>query len=360
MAFCYLSCPSVQQLVRTIQKDYNLVDDLIGRYLGVPVQSLGVEGSPAILAVVPVTPLVPLVPKKTKVAINPCCGKTAKGDPCRFKVKSDDLCGIHLRQRDSPGVKKAPKVPVDGAVPKVPKVPKKVRKEVPKHTHAPGTIAVECGLCETQGNVVVPLLTEAEFEVVSEEGLSIQDRLRAILAGADEDEEDEEEAPKAPEPVSKPVKIQKIKKDPVSKPVEVQEIKKEPVSKPAEIQEIKKEPELVSEEEEKSPLDSLVALMAALPVSEEEEEEEESPLDSMAALMATLPVSEEEEEEEEEDDEEEEEEEEEEVSMTVKLARLIAEEDSDSEIEEDDLIEQMSESPTSQAKLMALITELED
>jgi hypothetical protein len=73
------------------------------------------------------------------------------------------------------------------------------------------------------------------------------------------------------------------------------------------------------------------------PVSEEEKE---SPLGS----MATLPVSEK-------DDQ---------FSMTVKLATLIEEEDSDSEIEEDDLIEEMSETPTSKAKLMALISELED
>ena len=190
MAYQMLNCPAVQGLLQAIENDFNL-PNLSAKYLGTQSLSIGSETpTPAIVATL--TP----PPKKRKVVVDPCCGKTAKGDPCRFKVKSDGLCGIHLRQRDSPVVKKA--VKADG-VSTVPKVPKKVKKVVPTHTHVAEETGVECGLCETQGNVVVPELTEAEFEVVEEEGLSIQERLKAILAGAVDDEADQEEVPVEPE-----------------------------------------------------------------------------------------------------------------------------------------------------------------
>jgi uncharacterized Zn finger protein (UPF0148 family) len=47
-------------------------------------------------------------------------------------------------------------------------------------------------VCETQGNVVNPTLSKAEFEAVAAEGKSLQERLAAILANANNDEEDEE------------------------------------------------------------------------------------------------------------------------------------------------------------------------
>jgi len=187
-------------------------------------------------------------------------------------VKSDGLCGIHLRQRDQPSVKKTSTVA---------KVSKKVRKEAPQHSHPVEESDPTCGLCEDQGNVVVPELTQAEFEAVEEEGQSIQDRLRAILAGADEDPEDDEE--------------------------------------------------------KEAPLDTMGDLMGALPTVEEAEVPEvpEDPEDP------------------------------EDVSMKVKLARLLAEEDDDDVEDEDDaedLIQQMSETPPSKAKVAAfeeLLAEME-
>lgn len=186
MAYRAIACPLVEQLVRTIQSDYHIVDDLMAKYLG----TSSTDSETPTPAIVQVTPVVPVIPKKStkssKAVVEPCTGRTAKGDPCRFKVKCDGLCGIHLRQRDQPLTEKKTK---DGST--VPKVPKKVPKVVPTHTHPPMETDPLCGLCDNQGDVVVPELTTAEFEAVEEEGSSIQERLRAILACADEDEEDE-------------------------------------------------------------------------------------------------------------------------------------------------------------------------
>ena len=277
MAYRALACPLVQQLVQTIQSDYHIVDDLAAKYLGT--QSLAIEtpvpvlstdsDTPAIVATIPATPVVPK--KSKKAAVDPCSGRTAKGDPCRFKVKCDGLCGIHLRQRDQPVTEKKTK---DGST--VPKVPKKAKKaEAPKHTHTPLETDPECGLCEDQGNVVVPELTKAEFEAVEEEGSSIQERLRAILAGAEDDEEDA--TPEVPVSTSESVGT------------------------------------VAEQLEPEKPLDTMSDLMAALPTVDEPEEAGD-------------------------------------VDLRVKLAKLIAEEDSDSDME-DDVIEQMSETPPSQAKL---------
>lgn len=184
MAFRMLACPAVQQLLHAVEKDFNL-PNLTEKYLGVPVCIADDQAR---------VPSVPSVPKKKKKGVpkESCGGKTAKGEPCKFAVKCDGLCGIHLRQSqkgntsvESPEVKKSPGV-------------KKVRKEAPKHTHTPVESDPQCVLCEDQGNVVVPELTKAEFEAVEEEGQSIQDRLRAILEGAGEDPEDDEI------PISKP------------------------------------------------------------------------------------------------------------------------------------------------------------
>lgn len=259
MAYRALNCPLVQELVQAIQKDYNLVDDLTVKYLGVPVRSTDDQS--------PVVPPPPKKsPKKRVVPKESCGGKTAKGEACKFAVKCDGLCGIHLRQ--------AQKVVTPEGSTEVKKstVSKKKKADAPKHSHPAEEVDPTCGLCEDQGNVVEPELTKAEFEAVEEEGQSIQDRLRAILENADEDPEDQEEAEEPEEP-------------------------EEPVK--------------------------------------------ESPLESMGDLMAAL------------------EPEAESISTRAKLAQLIAEEDSDSEVDED-TIEQMSETPPSQARLKAFEDLLEE
>ena len=264
MAYRAISCPLVQQLVRTIQDDYGLVDDLVAKYLGTPSTDT-VSETPSVVQVVQAAPV---FKKKSKAVVEPCTGRTAKGDPCRFKVKCDGLCGIHLRQRDQPVSEKKSGGVSTGST--VSKVPKKVKKVVPTHTHPPTEADPQCGLCENQGDVVVPELTAAEFEAVEEEGSSIQDRLRAILACADDDEDDE-----VP----------------------------------------------VGTTEPETPLDTMDDLLAALPTTTEPMEDD--------------------------------------VALRVRLAKLIAEEDSDSDLE-DDAIEQMSETPPSQAKLAVFQELLEE
>ena len=274
MAYSALACPAVRELLQAVEKDFNL-SNLADKYLGTPVPVLSTDSETPAPAV-PVQShgtVTPPPPKKKKgVPKEACGGKTAKGDPCKFAVKCDGLCGIHLRQRDQPSVKKTSTVA---------KVAKKVRKEAPQHSHPAEESDPTCGLCEDQGNVVVPELTKAEFEAVEEEGQSIQDRLRAILSAADEDPEDPEEVAEADE----------------------------------------------------APLDSFDQMKAALERCEAEDPEdpEEDPED---------------------------------VSMKVKLARLLAEEDDDVEDEDDaeDLIQQMSETPPSKAKVAAfeeLLAEME-
>lgn len=174
MSYGYLNCPAVQQLLEAIRVEHGFPEDFASKYLG------GTGG-------VPPPPSGP-APEKKKREVKPkegsarCTGKTAKGEPCKFAVKEGGLCGIHLRQQNKPV----------GAAPK-PKVVRKV-PDVPKHTHTLTEESEECGLCATQGNVMAPELTKADFEAVSENNQTLQERLAAILASSDEDTESETEA----------------------------------------------------------------------------------------------------------------------------------------------------------------------
>jgi hypothetical protein len=175
MSHSYLNCYAVQQLLEAIRVDHGLPVGFASKYLG------GTSG-------VPPPPPSGHAPGKKKREVKPkegsvrCTGKTAKGEPCKFAVREGGLCGIHLRQQNKPEGSSAPK----------PKVVRKV-PEVPKHTHALTEESEECGLCSTQGNVMVPALTKADFEAVSENNQTLQERLAAILANSDEDTEDEGE-----------------------------------------------------------------------------------------------------------------------------------------------------------------------
>jgi hypothetical protein len=129
---------------------------------------------------------------KDKAEGEQCTAVTAKGQ-CKFAVKCDGLCGIHLRKRD----KESGAGPSEPKVAKEPKAPKAKKAEAPKHSHPLTEEAETCVVCETQGNVMKPEMTATEFEAVAEDGKSIQERLKAILAGSDEDEEDEDETAEA-------------------------------------------------------------------------------------------------------------------------------------------------------------------
>ena len=190
MAFNALNCPAVTALLQQVQTDYSLQDNLVVKYLGSPApQSLPMPSfisQPA--------PAAPTEKKKRVIKEKPqeqmCTGTTAKGGPCKFVAKCDGLCGIHLRKQNAPVTEGAP---APAPKPKKVKEPKKA-PEAPKHNH-PLTEEPEetCMVCETQGNIMKPELTKAEFEAVADEGKSIQDRLKAILANADQDEEEPEE-----------------------------------------------------------------------------------------------------------------------------------------------------------------------
>jgi hypothetical protein len=179
-------------LLTRVAQDYNLNHgELISKYLTV---------SPSALPPAAPVQVADGTKKKRQIKEKPganmCEGKTAKGDPCKFVAKPGEcLCGIHLRKLAQGGGEEAPKVP------KVTKVKAK-KPEAPKHTHALNEEPEEpCVVCETQGDVLKPEMTSTQFEV---EGESIQDRLKAILADADDDTEEPVAEPVV-EPVAEPV-----------------------------------------------------------------------------------------------------------------------------------------------------------
>ena len=198
MAFNALNCPAVSQLLTQVQMDFGIQESLVVRYLGSPQPSaLPMPSFVAPSAPVAATP----APEKKKRQVKEkaegeqCTAVTAKGQ-CKFAVKCDGLCGIHLRKKE----KESGAGPSEPKAPKVPKTPKAKKAEAPKHSHPLTEEAETCVVCETQGNVMKPEMTKADFEAVAEDGKSIQERLAAILAGSDEDEEDPEEAEAEVEP----------------------------------------------------------------------------------------------------------------------------------------------------------------
>ena len=162
----------------------------MAKYLGSPAPSM----LPIPTFAAPSAPVVASPPPekkkrqvKEKAEGEQCTAVTAKGQ-CKFAVKCDGLCGIHLRKRE----KESGAGPSEPKEPKAPKVPKTKKAEAPKHSHPLTEESETCVVCETQGNVMKPEMTKAEFEAVAVDGQSIQDRLKAILSNSDEDDEDDE------------------------------------------------------------------------------------------------------------------------------------------------------------------------
>ena len=264
MAFSALNCPAVSQLLTQVQSDFGIQESLSAKYFGVLSDSI------------PLALPTPVVEKKKRqIKDKPvdqlCQAVTTKGQ-CKFVSKCDGLCGIHLRKKN----KDADAGP---AVPKVVKKPKAPKKpEAPKHSHPLSEEADNCPVCETQGNVIAPELTKAEFEAVAEDGKSIQARLKAILANSDNDESDDE-----PEEVAKPVEV--------VKPVEVPE--------PVEVAEMEEDEEGDYDEEEEMTI-SLRAKLAKLVAEEDDDDEEDVDIsqmcdtppsrDKLASLMGKLNV----------------------------------------------------------------------
>ena len=233
MAFNALNCPAVSQLLSQVQMDFGIQESLVVKYLGSPPPSA--LPMPSFVTASP-----PQDKKKRQVKEKAegeqCTAVTAKGQ-CKFAVKCDGLCGIHLRKKE----KESGAGPSEPKAPKVPKAPKAKKAEAPKHSHPLTEESETCMVCETQGNVMKPEMTKAEFEAVAEDGKSIQERLAAILANSDEDEEDEE--PTEPE--------------------------------------ILEEPEPAEEEDEEAEVVSLRAKLAKMVAEEDEMEEEEVDVEQM-------------------------------------------------------------------------------
>ena len=147
------------------------------------------------------------VPKEDK---KPCVGQTSKGGPCKFAAMSgSDMCGIHQRKTEGLKPEKKPREA------KEPKQPKK-KSQDSKHNHELTEEAVEdCELCQSHGNVMNTGLTDAKFEASVDGGVSIQDRLNAILSDEDEVPEKTEEVPEKIEEV--PEKIEEAPEKPEEK-----------------------------------------------------------------------------------------------------------------------------------------------
>jgi hypothetical protein len=144
-------------------------------------------------------PREPKPEKKPKEEKRPCAGQTSQG-ACKFAAMAGkDLCGIHQRKADGIKTEKKPREP------KEPKEPKKAKKApAPNHTHTLTEESEDCQLCDTHGNILDAAVTEAKYEAAAG-GVSIHDRLKAILDEADEEEEVEKaEEPEEPEKVAEP------------------------------------------------------------------------------------------------------------------------------------------------------------
>jgi len=117
---------------------------------------------------------------KAKAEKQCCTAQTSKKDPCKFSaLKGEVFCKRHLKQS------------LGEASPSSKPVKKSVKKaEQPMHTHQLGQTDGACELCESHGNPLAGV--DAEFEVAPAAGpvkvVTVEDRLRAMLQDADEDD----------------------------------------------------------------------------------------------------------------------------------------------------------------------------
>jgi len=192
-----LVCERDRQFVLRIATEYNLnVEELQKKYLETAEMAIKVPRKYKKREVTSVTVVTeakaPKAPKepKAKAAKQQCTACTSKKEPCKFSaLKGEVFCKRHLKQ--SVGESEAPKEP------KAPKAPKAAKKaDQPVHTHdLTEGVVKDCDLCQSHGN---PLVEAEGFEL----GGSVESRLAALLAEANESEadresEDESEAPHA-------------------------------------------------------------------------------------------------------------------------------------------------------------------
>lgn len=188
-----LVCERDRQFVLRIATDYNLdVEELQKKYLETAEAAIKVprkykkrEATSVTVVTEPKQPKAPKEPK-AKAVKQQCTACTSKKEPCKFSaLKGEVFCKRHLKQ--SAGESEAPKEP------KAPKAPKKA--DQPVHTHDLNEGVVKnCDLCQSHGN---PLVEAEGFELASPhcgpiKPVSVESRLAALLAEADEPEAESE------------------------------------------------------------------------------------------------------------------------------------------------------------------------
>jgi len=109
----------------------------------------------------------------------------SSGNRCKCRVKEGKtVCEKHDKPPPSTSDVQPPK-----KIPKVKKVTKKAKRPTPMHNHPigePPSEGVTCELCEAHGDIFDPGVADTEFEVVPENGLSIEERLRNMLENEDD------------------------------------------------------------------------------------------------------------------------------------------------------------------------------
>jgi regulator of replication initiation timing len=127
-------------------------------------------------------------PKRRSVSVEKVqCGAIAasSGNRCKCRAKEGKtVCEKHDKPQSSTS-----NVQPSTKIPKVKKVSKKTKKQIPMHNHPigePPSEGVTCELCERHGDIFDPGVADTEFEVVPENGLSIEERLRNMLENEDD------------------------------------------------------------------------------------------------------------------------------------------------------------------------------
>ena len=193
------------QFILRVAQDYNLnFEELNAKYLETAAMAIKVprkytKRAPKSVTVIEVTEgTVPAKAPKEPKAKQCCTAQTSKKEACKFSaLKGEVFCKRHLKQSlgeaaepSEPKAKKAPKAPKKGPE--------------PVHTHVmDAEIHTDCELCESHGN---PMATDIQqFEMVVPKAAftaphtgpikvpSVDDRLAAMLADADESELEEDD-----------------------------------------------------------------------------------------------------------------------------------------------------------------------
>ena len=193
-SLCVLFVPALEKytsnLLSRIAVDYNIpAYELVNKYLTRPEELLKAKKPK-----VPKDPNAPpKAPKAAKVPLEDrpmCPSLTGKKTPCKNRcLPGSDKCHLHSVTLPN-GEPKPPKPP------RVPKV--KASKSQPNHTHAP-LVAPDgpCGLCDTHGDATNPGLTNVQFES-SQGGMTLQERLRMIMAMGDDLQDEFEQEVESP------------------------------------------------------------------------------------------------------------------------------------------------------------------